>query len=103
MSALVTKLHAKWLPRQLVIKTNCFYQQGADEYFKMMNASFNATAEGFPAVFMSANACRSRHFRQCSCGISSESEAGLFCFLLLELTGESGKRKAEFSQDSKES
>lgn len=59
--------------------------------------------EGFPAVFMSANVCCSRHFRQCSCGIFTEGEAGLFFFLLLELTGESGKSKAEFSQDSKES
>lgn len=38
-----------------------------------------------------------------ACGISSESEAVFFVFFLLELTDESEKSKAKFSQNSKES
>lgn len=49
------KADTKSLLRPTTIKTNCFYKQAADEYFKIINSFLSAALEGFSGVFMSTS------------------------------------------------
>lgn len=50
------KADMKSIQRPTTFKTNCFYKQTANEYFKIINPSLSVALEGFSGVFISTSA-----------------------------------------------
>lgn len=56
------KADMKSIQRPTTFKTNCFYEQTANEYFKIINPSLSVALEGFSGVFISTSAVLLQHF-----------------------------------------